>query len=112
MLKDKQPSSGVRAKANRFDRRAAFRRRAKANVVATHDDDVALVSRTLRGNGLCDDDAGQATSAEDVGEVVRDEFIDAELGGPFLEISARSDCSAWFTDPDEHKRVEPRDEAR
>lgn len=119
MQNQKQPSSGVRAKARRFGRRAGLLRRAKGHA-AEYDDDVAFVSRAAGGHRLLDDDAeataeeflAQATSAEDVGEVVRDEFISEELGGPFLEVDARAECSIWFADIDDDDRVETGARAR
>jgi hypothetical protein len=58
------------------------------------DDGDAFFPDATRGRGRLPDDAeadaeefvAQATSAEDVGADARDEWVDEELGGPFLEL--------------------------
>lgn len=61
----------------------------------------AFIPDSTRG-GILSDEAealaeefvAQATSAEDVGEDARDEFVSEEIGGPFLEVDARA-VEAW-----------------
>jgi hypothetical protein len=46
---------------------------------------------------LAEDFLESATSAEEAGEDIRDEFVSEEVGGPFLEVSAARE---FDNDPD------------
>ncbi len=69
-------------------------RRGKRIKTVILDDGDAFLPDATRGHGHLPDDAeadaeefvAQATSAEDVGADARDEWVDEELGGPFLEL--------------------------
>ena len=81
----------------------------------TIDDARAFVFDSPLAAGFLSDEAeaiaeefiAQATSAEDVGELVRDEIAEEELGGPFLERDVHV-ADGWFAhapDDDESPAV-------
>ena len=71
------------------------------------DDGDAFVPDTRRGGHMLDQETealaeefvAAVTSAEDVGEDARDEFITEEVGGPFLEIDVKDGLGSWFGTP-------------